>query len=314
MSNNNILEIKNLNVDYISSTLGKKHMIRAVDNLSLEVKKGEILAIAGESGCGKSTLSKSIIHLVKPTSGEIVYDNENIYSLNKHQLKVFKQKVQMVFQNPYASLNPKMTIKEILSEPLIINSKLAKKEIERIVVDKIKQVGLDEYHLQFYPHEFSGGQRQRIAIARALVLNPEFIIADEPVSALDASIQAQIINLIKDLQMKYQITMMFISHDLNVIKYIADRVGIMYLGELVEIGTRDEIFNNPQHPYTRLLLDSIPNINKKTASVNLLELPTVLPEGCKFYTRCPNLMCHCRIDKPTYRSMSETHKVLCVYN
>ena len=314
MSNNNILEIKNLNVDYISSTLGKKHMIRAVDNLSLEVKKGEILAIAGESGCGKSTLSKSIIHLVKPTSGEIVYDNENIYSLNKHQLKVFKQKVQMVFQNPYASLNPKMTIKEILFEPLIINSKLAKKEIERIVVDKIKQVGLDEYHLQFYPHEFSGGQRQRIAIARALVLNPEFIIADEPVSALDASIQAQIINLIKDLQMKYQITMMFISHDLNVIKYIADRVGIMYLGELVEIGTRDEIFNNPQHPYTRLLLYSIPNINKKTASVNLSELPTVLPEGCKFYTRCPNQMCHCRIDKPTYRSMSETHKVLCVYN
>ena len=263
MSNNNILEIKNLNVDYISSTLGKKHMIRAVDNLSLSVKKGEILAIAGESGCGKSTLSKAIIHLVKPASGEIIYGSKNVYSLNKPQLKAFRQKVQMVFQNPYASLNPKMTIKEILSEPLIINSKLTKKEIESIVIEKIKQVGLDEYHLQFYPHEFSGGQRQRIAIARALVLNPEFIIADEPVSALDASIQAQIINLIKDLQLEYQITMMFISHDLNVIKYIADRVGIMYLGELVEIGTRDEIFNNPQHPYTRLLLDSIPNINKK---------------------------------------------------
>lgn len=306
-----LLEINNLNVVYTSSQLGKKTSVRAVDNFSISVDRGEIIAIAGESGCGKSSLSKAVIRLVDSKSGEVIYDGVNVLNLNKSGLKSFREKVQMIFQNPYASLNPKMTIGDILAEPLRINKKLSKKEISRIVREKIEQVGLSEYHLSCYPHEFSGGQRQRIAIARALILNPEFIIADEPVSALDASIQAQIINLIKELKQTYQITMLFISHDLNVIRYIADRVGIMYLGELVEIGTRDEIFNNPQHPYTKLLLDSIPNIHKRPDKVDLTELPVGMPKGCKFYTRCSYSECRCKDDKPHYHHVSPTHKVLC---
>lgn len=307
-----LLEITDLNVDYVTSTLGNKKIVRAVDSFSVVVNRGEVFAVAGESGCGKSTLSKTIIRLVQPKSGDIFYEGKNIYKLTKSELKEFRKKVQMIFQNPYASLNPKMTIKNILAEPLVINTKLSKTEIEKVVTAKIKQVGLSEHHLSLYPHEFSGGQRQRIAIARALVLNPEFIIADEPVSALDASIQAQIINLINDLKKEYQITMMFISHDLNVIRYVADKVGIMYLGELVEIGTKDEIFNNPQHPYTKLLLEAIPNANKAPKKINLSEISTELTEGCKFYSRCSNRECNCRECKPKYKQVSPTHKVLCI--
>ena len=306
-----ILEVKNLNVEYVSSQLGKKYIVRAVDDFSVAVNKGEIFAIAGESGCGKSSLSKAIIRLVDSKSGEILYNGENVLNFDKCDMKSFRQKVQMIFQNPYASLNPKMTIGEILAEPLKINKKLSSKEIAGIIKEKIEQVGLSEYHLSLYPHEFSGGQRQRIAIARALILNPEFIIADEPVSALDASIQAQVLNLIKDLQQKYQITILFISHDLNVIRYIADRVAVMYLGELVEIGTRDEIFENPTHPYTMLLLDSIPNIHKRPDKVDLSELPQELPKGCRFYSRCSNSASVCAYEKPEYRNSSPTHKVLC---
>ncbi len=307
----NILEIKNLNVTYTSSNLGQKTSIKAVDNFSLSINKGEILAIAGESGCGKSTLSKAIIKLVKPESGEIFYNNDNILKLNKTQTKQFTPKVQMIFQNPYASLNPKMKIKDILAEPLIINTSLKNDEINKRVLEKITQVGLSEYHLSLYPHEFSGGQRQRIAIARALMLNPEFIIADEPVSALDASIQAQIINLIKELKNKYNITILFISHDLNVIRYIADRVGIMYLGELVEVGTKDEIFNNPQHPYTKLLLNSIPNIHKTPKKVDLSEITFENTKYCKFYERCKYKTQKCQENKPEYQIITKTHKVLC---
>lgn len=305
-----ILDIQNLNVEYTTSKLGKKEVVRAVDNLSITINKGEIFAIAGESGCGKSTLSKAIIKLVDVESGKILYKDKNIIDLNKSETSEYRKKVQMIFQNPYASLNPKMTIGSILSEPLVINTKLSKLEIMDIVKEKISQVGLSESHLKRYPHEFSGGQRQRIAIARALMLNPEFIIADEPVSALDASIQAQIINLIKDLKSKYNITIMFISHDLNVIRYLADRIGIMYLGELVEVGTRDEIFNNPQHPYTKLLLDSIPHADKQPGNVNLSEIPDKTPVGCRFYDRCPE-QCECKDKKPEYKILTDTHKVLC---
>ncbi len=310
----NILEIKDLDVVYTSTHLGKKTKLKAVDNLTLSIKKGEIFAIAGESGCGKSTLSKAIIQLVKPESGEIFYNNENILKFNKKQLKQFTPKVQMIFQNPYASLNPKMKIKDILAEPLIINTNLKKDEIDKKVLEKITQVGLSEYHLSLYPHEFSGGQRQRIAIARALMLDPEFVIADEPVSALDASIQAQIINLIKKLKSEYDITILFISHDLNVIKYLADRVGIMYLGELVEVGTKDEIFNNPKHPYTKLLLNSIPNINKKPEKVDLSEISLDNSNACRFYNRCTLKQENCKSDKPKYIEVSDTHKYMCNYN
>jgi len=253
----NLLEIKDLYVEYKTNkgVLGGTEITRAVNGVSLEVRKGEILAVAGESGCGKSTLAKSIMRLVPIKSGGIYFNGEDIF-----KLKDYQKHVQMVFQNPYSSLNPKMKVIDTLKEPLQINTKLSNKEIEEIVREKIRLVGLDENCLKLYPHEFSGGQRQRIAIARALVLEPEFIIADEPVSALDVSIQAQIINLIKSLKQECNLTFIFISHDLSVIKYIADRAAIMYLGEVVEIGNADEIFNNPQHSYTQTLLNSVPKI------------------------------------------------------
>jgi len=250
----NLLQIKNLNIEYRNNS---GQTTRAVKDFSIEVNKGEVFAIAGESGCGKSTLLKSIIKLVQPVSGEILFEGHNINDIKRYD---YTPLVQMIFQNPYASLNPKMKIKDILKEPLVINTKYSKSDIERVVNEKIDQVGLSKRQLNLYPHEFSGGQRQRIAIARALMLNPKLILADEPVSALDASIQAQIINLINDLRKELGITILFISHDLNVIKYIADRVAVMYMGELVEIGSVDNIFNNPQHSYTKLLLDSIPKI------------------------------------------------------
>lgn len=306
-----ILNINNVSVDYTSSKLGKKTTLRAVDNISFSINEGEIFAIAGESGCGKSTLSKSIIKLVPVTSGDIIFDEKSILNLKGNNLKEFRKNVQMVFQNPYASLNPKSKIIDILREPLIINTTLSKEEIDKLVLEKFNQVGLDEKQLQLYPHEFSGGQRQRIAIARALMLNPKFIIADEPVSALDASIQAQIINLINDLKRELGITILFISHDLRVIKYLADRIGIMYLGELVEIGTKEEIFNNPKHPYTKALLSAVPDINKKSDRVILGELPTDIPVGCKFSTRCEFVDDNCKNCRPQYVEVSPTHKYLC---
>jgi ABC-type oligopeptide transport system ATPase subunit len=258
----NLLEIRDLHVEYRvrKGVLGKPEVVRAVNGVSLEVRKGEILAIAGESGCGKSTLARAIIHLETPKSGGIYFNGEDTLKMSKTRLKTFRKHAQMVFQNPYSSLDPKMKIIDTLKEPLQINTKTDNAGIEEIVREKIKLAGLDESCLNNYPHEFSGGQRQRIAIARALVLNPEFIAADEPVSALDVSIQAQIINLIKQLKDEHGITFIFISHDLSVIRHIADRTAIMYRGEIVEIGATEEIFENPQHPYTKVLLNSIPKI------------------------------------------------------
>jgi ABC-type oligopeptide transport system ATPase subunit len=255
----NLLEIKDLHVEYKTNkgVLGGTEIIRAVNGVSLEVKRGEILAIAGESGCGKSTLAKAVMRLVPIKSGAIYFGGGGKCIFD---LKDYQKHVQMVFQNPYSSLNPKMKVFDTLKEPLQINTKLPNAQIENIVKEKIKLVGLDEDCLKLYPHEFSGGQRQRIAIARALVLDPEFIIADEPVSALDVSIQAQINNLIKSLKEECNLTFIFISHDLSVIKYIADRVAVMYLGQVVEIGNTDEIFHNPQHSYTQTLLSAVPKI------------------------------------------------------
>ena len=310
----NIIEIKNLFVEYQSNnnTFGNKKIIHAVNGVNLKIKKGEILAIAGESGCGKSTLAKTIISLEPAKSGEICFENKNILNLNKQELKEFRKHTQMVFQNPFASLNPKMKIFDILKEPLEINTNLSKHEIKETIKEKIKLVGLEESCLNLYPHEFSGGQRQRIAIARALVLNPQFILADEPVSALDVSIQAQVINLIKNLKEKYSITFLLITHDMSVIAYLADRVAIMYLGEIVEIGETEEIFQNPYHPYTKALLNSVPRINKKSSKATLkgdLPSPSDLPNGCKFHTRCPYAMEKCKNYIPPEKGTS--HKVKC---
>lgn len=319
----NLLEIKNLNVTYQTKKglIGKIQTVHAVNNVSLDIQKGEILAIAGESGCGKSTLAKAIMKLVQSDSGEILLNGENVLNLKHNKdLKKFYQKVQMIFQNPYSSLNPKMKIGEILKEPLIINTDLKKEEITKIVEEKIEKVGLDKSALNLYPHEFSGGQRQRIAIARSLILNPEFIIADEPVSALDVSIQAQIINLLKQLKEDFNLTFLFISHDLSVIKYLSDRIAIMYLGEVVEIGRTEEIFKNPKHPYTKALLSSVPELNPQDEKERIhlqgeLPSPENLPTGCKFHTRCPYVMEICKTSSPQIKDFSKTHNCKCfLYN
>lgn len=317
--NKNLLEIKNLNVCYKTkkSILGTEKTVHAVNNISFNIEKGEILAIAGESGCGKSTLAKAIMKLTNSKSGEIIFENKNILQISKTQdLRDFYKKVQIIFQNPYSSLNPKMKIGEILQEPLIINSNYSKEKISQIIEEKIAKVGLNKSCLELYPHEFSGGQRQRIAIARALVLNPEFIIADEPVSALDVSIQAQIINLLKQLKEDYNLTFLFISHDMSVIKYISDRIAIMYLGEIVELGQTEEIFSNPKHPYTKALLSSVPelNIENKKSKISLtgeLPSPENLPQGCKFHTRCPYIMDKCKIEQPQNSNFSNSHYCKC---
>lgn len=315
----NLIEINNLEVTYQTkeNVFGGNKTIYAVNNVNLEIKKGEILAIAGESGCGKSTLAKTLIKLIEPKSGEILLDGQNIQAIkHKNDLRDFYKKVQIIFQNPYASLNPKMKIGEILKEPLKINTNYTNNEINTLIEDKIKKVGLDKNCLNLYPHEFSGGQRQRIAIARALILDPNFIIADEPVSALDVSIQAQIINLLKELKEDFNLTFLFISHDLSVIKYLSDRIAIMYLGEIVEIGKTEEIFSKAKHPYTQALLSSVPELNQenKRTQISLkgeLPSPENIPSGCKFHTRCPYAMEKCKTTNPQNIKFSDTHYCKC---
>lgn len=318
---NSLIEIKDLFVEYESERLLQKSKnVFAINGLSLEINEGEIFAIAGESGCGKSTLAKAILRLVDVKSGEInlseqkTKDGEqNILKLDKKELKEFRSFAQMIFQNPYSSLNPKMKVYDTLKEPLIIHRKdLKKEQMHEIIVNTIKQVGLNESALYLYPHEFSGGQRQRIAIARALVLSPKFIVADEPVSALDVSIQAQIINLLNELREKLNLTFLFISHDLNVIKYLADRVAIMYLGKIAEQGTSEEIFANPKHPYTQALLSANPGCEgEKIILKGELPSPEHLPKGCQFHTRCPYVMEICKTVDPEKTVLSPTHCAYC---
>ena len=319
----NLVEIENLKVEYKTrgNVFGKEHTIHAINGLSLNIQKGEILSIAGESGCGKSTLAKALMKLVEVKDGKILVNGFDIFKLqSRKDIKNFYKNVQMIFQNPYSSLNPKMRIGEILSEPLKINTDYTSAEITKVISETLAKTGLDESCLDSYPHEFSGGQRQRIAIARSLVLNPKFIIADEPVSALDVSIQAQIINLLKQLKQDYNLTILFISHDLGVIRYISDRIAVMYLGEIVETGMTEEIFENPKHPYTKALLGSVPELNNKNTKERIKlegELPSAqnLPNGCKFHTRCPYVKDICRLQNPYYTEFSQTHNCKCfLYN
>lgn len=327
-----VLEIKNLNVQYKTkgTVFNKEKVVNAVNDLNLSVEKGEIIAVAGESGCGKSTLASAICRLIPVASGEILFHGVDILKLKGKKLKVYRQALQMIFQNSYSSLNPKKKVFDILKEPLDVNSELctysedfrplyefSKDEIKNLILQVAESVGLDENALKLYPHEFSGGQRQRIAIARALMMKPEFIIADEPVSALDVSIQAQIINLLLNLKKELDLTVIFISHDMNVIRQIADRVAIMYLGKIVEIGTTDQVFKFPQHPYTRALLSAVPSFDKKDSNIILkgdLPSPTDLPTGCKFHTRCQYCMEKCKEEEPELKTFYEQHRVACFLN
>ena len=266
--------------------------VKAVENINFEIPEGEILGLVGESGSGKTTLGRSIIRLIEPSEGEILYNNKNIMNFNNKEMRALRKEFQIIFQDPFASLDPRKKIFDIIAQGLKIHTSMNREEVNKKVISTIKEVGLQEEHLGRYPHEFSGGQRQRIGIARALVLNPKFIIADEPVSALDVTIQAQILNLILELKEKYSLTILFISHDLSVINQIADKVMVMYLGHIVEMASTKNLFSNPRHPYTKSLIETAPQIFRKNKNKVLLkgDIPSPInpPSGCVFRTRCPN--------------------------
>lgn len=298
-------------------TWGKKQVVKAVDDVSFQIHKGETYGLVGESGCGKSTLGRTIVKINEPTDGKILVNGEDITHLSGQKLKKFRKNIQLIFQDPYASLNPRMTVGEIIREPMVIHHIYqTRKEQDDRVAELLKIVGLKPDHVRRYPHEFSGGQRQRISIARTLALNPEFIVCDEPISALDVSIQAQIINLLKKLQTERQLTYLFISHDLSVVKYISDKIGVMYLGSMVEFGNKESIFDNPLHPYTNALFSAVPNPNpdEKVHRILLtgdIPSPANPPMGCKFHTRCPKAMEVCKHIAPAYREYEPGHFVAC---
>ena len=288
--------------------------VKAVDGISFEIKKGETLGLVGESGCGKSTLGRTIIRLIDKTSGNVYFDGKDLYKANKKEL--MDPEMQIIFQDPYSSLNPRLNVGQIVGESLIDHKLCPKSEVQDRVIEAITKCGLAPYHIKRYPHEFSGGQRQRIGIARALILNPEFVVCDEPVSALDVSIQAQIINLLSDLQQQMGLTYLFISHDLSVVQHISHRVGVMYLGTMVELAKKDELYSNPLHPYTKALMSAVP-IPDPTLKRNRIILqgdipsPANPPKGCKFHTRCPYKMDICAKEDPKYRDVGGGHFVAC---
>jgi len=318
---NKFIEVKNLLKEFpIKKGFFNKRVgaVHAINNISFNICKGETLGLVGESGCGKSTAGRCILGLIPPTSGSVKIDNLEITSADSKTLQRLRKKMQIIFQNPYSSLNPRMTVKEILREPFIIHEKtLSRKATDKKIIELLDITGMSESVLDRYPHEFSGGQRQRIGIARALTLNPEFIVADEPVSALDISIQAQIINLMQKLKNDFGLTYLFISHDLSVIRYVCDRVAVMYLGEIAEIAPTQKLYSTPKHPYTQALLNSVPvpDPNKDLSSRIILKgdlpSPVNMPSGCKFHTRCPYVMDICSKIDPEYTKISEDHKVKC---
>lgn len=310
---NNLKKYFPIKAGVIQRTVGH---VKAVDGISFEIKKGETLGIVGESGCGKSTAGRTILRLLEKTEGEVDFKGIKLHDLKKEELRRLRPKMQIIFQDPYSSLNPRMTVGEIIGESLIQHNMATKADVTDKVLEVMKICGLASYHIRRYPHEFSGGQRQRIGIARALVLNPEFIVADEPVSALDVSIQAQIINLLMQSQEDFGFSYMFISHDLSVVKHISHRVGVMYLGSLVELAPKGELYDNPLHPYTKALLSAVP-VPDPTIKRNRILLkgdipsPANPPKGCKFHTRCPYVMEVCKKDIPEYKNVGNEHFVAC---
>ncbi len=294
----------------------EKKMVKAVDDISIEIYRGETLGIVGESGSGKSTFGRTILKLVEPTAGEVLYKGQPIQHLKGNKLQSYRNQMQMIFQDPFASLNPRMRIGAIIEEPMKLQLTLTKEQRKERVKELLQKVGLPEDAMHKFPHEFSGGQRQRIGIARALAIRPEFIIADEPVSALDVSVQSQVLNLMMDLQDEFQLTYLFISHDLSVVKHISDRVAVLYLGRVVEIGTKKELYAHPLHPYTQALLSAIPVVHFDETKQEILlqgELPSPInpPVGCVFHTRCPYVMERCQHERPKLQENNANQRVAC---
>lgn len=323
LKTDNLLEIQNLKTYYpikggfFKRTVGN---VKAVDDVSFTIGKGETLGLVGESGCGKSTTGRTILRLLSPTSGKIIFDGKDVTNLSGKDLRLARKDFQMVFQDPYASLNPKQMVGDIVSEPIRNFSNKSLKDLKDEVMSLLKRVGLPEDAYYKYPHEFSGGQRQRIGIARALALKPKLIIADEPVSALDVSVQSQVLNLLKELQDEFDLTFLFIAHDLSVVKHMSDRIGVMYLGNLVEIADKDSLYSEPLHPYTQALISAIPEPDPRKRKERIVlqgdvPSPANPPTGCPFHTRCPVAKEECSKVKPTLKEVKPGHQVACIlYN
>jgi oligopeptide/dipeptide ABC transporter ATP-binding protein len=314
MTNETLVEIKDLKKHFPAA---HKQIVRAVDGVSFAIRRGETLGLVGESGCGKTTIGRCLLRLIEPTSGEISFGGRDLLKLRRGQLRELRRRMQIIFQDPYSSLNPRMKVGSIIGEPLEIHGVSDRRERRARVAELLSVVGLDPDYANRYPHQFSGGQRQRIGIARALALNPDFIVADEPVSALDVSVQAQVVNLLQDLQEKFGLTYLFISHGLAVVKHISTRVGVMYLGKLVELAPAEEIYAQPLHPYTQALLAAIPVPDpdaKKESKQKLggdVPNPIAPPPGCRFHTRCPHATDRCRAEEPEFEEIAPGHFVAC---
>ena len=314
-----LVEVKNL-VKYFPVRAGLLqrvvNQVKAVDDVSFIVKKGETLGMVGESGCGKTTVGRTMLRLVEPTSGSVNFEGKDVFALPPRELKVVRRDMQIIFQDPYASLDPRVPIGESVMEGLHIHKIGTPKERVEIMLETLKKVGLEDYHARRYPHEFSGGQRQRIGIARALALRPSFIICDEPVSALDVSIQSQVLNILKDLQSEFGLTYLFIAHNLSVVEHVSDRVAVMYLGKMVELTSREELFRNPLHPYTKALMSAIPVPNprlKRQRTILKGDVPSPLnpPKGCRFHPRCPVAIEKCSEEEPVFKEVNPDHFVAC---
>ena len=314
-----VLEVKNLKKHFpikggvFKTTQG---YVKAVDGISFSIKENETFSIVGESGCGKWTAGRTILRLLEPTEGEVWFNGENLYDIKKRAFRKKRKDFQLIFQDPYSSLNPRMTVQELLVEPLLTHDLCSKKEAIEKAKEMVDRVGLSEKHLSRFPHEFSGGQRQRISIARALIVHPKLVILDEAVSALDVSVQSQILNLLIDLQEEFELTYIFISHDLNVVKHLSDRVGVMYLGQMMELAKTDDLYKEPLHPYTKALLSAIPNLSTTEKKERIILQgdvpdPSNPPSGCPFRLRCPAAHDRCVTENPVFQEVKNDHWVAC---